>query len=98
MAVLERKLGQPGGLVLCSGIIQRLEFVPEQPLRPTVRDQMMKLDQQRMILFAESQKPGARYDMVRIGIGIYGLAPSPALAGARPSCSTIRRPPTRASS
>jgi alanine racemase len=26
--------------------------------------------------------PGARYDMVRIGIGIYGLAPSPALAGA----------------
>ncbi len=26
--------------------------------------------------------PGARYDMVRIGIGIYGIAPSPALAGA----------------
>jgi alanine racemase len=26
--------------------------------------------------------PGARYDMVRIGIGIYGLAPSAALAGA----------------
>ncbi|MDQ1455957.1 MAG: alanine racemase [Actinomycetota bacterium] len=26
--------------------------------------------------------PDARYDMVRIGIGIYGLAPSPALAGA----------------
>ncbi len=26
--------------------------------------------------------PGARYDMVRIGIGIYGLAPSPVLAGA----------------
>ena len=26
--------------------------------------------------------PGARYDMVRIGIGVYGLAPSPALAGA----------------
>jgi alanine racemase len=26
--------------------------------------------------------PGARYDMVRSGIGIYGLAPSPALAGA----------------
>jgi alanine racemase len=25
--------------------------------------------------------PGARYDMVRAGIGIYGLAPSPALAG-----------------
>src|SRR5882724_12993634 len=57
MAVLERKLGQPGGLVPYSGIIERREFVPEQPLRPTVRDQMMKLDQQRMILFAESQKP-----------------------------------------
>jgi len=26
--------------------------------------------------------PGARHDLVRIGIGIYGLAPSPALAGA----------------
>jgi alanine racemase len=26
--------------------------------------------------------PGARYDMVRIGIGIYGIAPSAALAGA----------------
>jgi len=26
--------------------------------------------------------PDARYDMVRIGIGIYGLAPAPALAGA----------------
>jgi alanine racemase len=26
--------------------------------------------------------PGARYDMVRVGIGIYGIAPSPALAGA----------------
>ena len=25
--------------------------------------------------------PSARYDMVRVGIGIYGLAPSPALAG-----------------
>jgi alanine racemase len=26
--------------------------------------------------------PGARYDMVRAGIGIYGIAPAPALAGA----------------
>lgn len=26
--------------------------------------------------------PGARYDMVRVGIGIYGLAPAPALAAA----------------
>ena len=26
-------------------------------------------------------RPGARYDMVRIGIGIYGVAPAPALAG-----------------
>ncbi len=26
-------------------------------------------------------RPGTRYDMVRVGIGIYGLAPSPALAG-----------------
>jgi alanine racemase len=26
--------------------------------------------------------PGARYDMVRVGIGIYGIAPSPALASA----------------
>jgi alanine racemase len=25
--------------------------------------------------------PGARYDMVRVGIGIYGIAPAPALAG-----------------
>ena len=25
--------------------------------------------------------PGARYDMVRVGIGIYGIAPSAALAG-----------------
>jgi alanine racemase len=25
--------------------------------------------------------PGARYDMVRVGIGIYGIAPAPAMAG-----------------
>src|SRR5947207_7681049 len=42
MAVLDRKLRQPGGLVLCSSTIERIEFVPEHPLRPTVRYQMMK--------------------------------------------------------
>ena len=26
--------------------------------------------------------PAARYDMVRVGIGVYGIAPAPALAGA----------------
>jgi alanine racemase len=29
-------------------------------------------------------RPGARYDMVRAGIGVYGVAPSPALAGQVP--------------
>jgi alanine racemase len=28
--------------------------------------------------------PGARYDMVRVGIGVYGISPAPALAGAVP--------------
>jgi len=38
--------------------------------------------------------PGARYDMVRAGIGIYGIAPAPALAGAvdlRPALSVKAR-------
>ena len=38
--------------------IERLELFPEQPLRPSVRDEVMKLDHQRMIVFVKPKQLG----------------------------------------
>ena len=51
--------------------IERLDLLPEQPLRPSVIDEMMKLDHQRMIVVVELQQLGAQQGL---RLDIQGLA------------------------
>ena len=55
MPVLDRKLGQLGGVPFTGGI-ERLELFPEQPLRPSVCDKVMKFDHERMIVLVKPQQ------------------------------------------
>src|SRR5262249_59218478 len=58
MPVLDGKVGQLAAGAIEAGPIERLELFPEQPLRPSVRDKVMKLDHQRMVAFVQPQQPG----------------------------------------
>src|SRR5690349_23103854 len=53
MAVLGRDCGKSGGGRADARRINPLEFFPEQPLRPSIRDKVMELDQERVVVFAE---------------------------------------------
>ena len=50
--------GSPAGGPVRSGPIKRLELLPEQPLRPSVGDKVMKLDHQRMVVVHRAAAAG----------------------------------------
>ena len=50
-----RKFGQFAGS-RALGSIERFELFPEQPLRPSIRDQVMRLDDEHMIVLAKPQQ------------------------------------------
>src|ERR1700730_17098795 len=53
MPVLDGKLRQFGGDPILGSRIERLKFFPEQPLRPSIRDEVMKIDHQLMVILFE---------------------------------------------
>ena len=55
MPVLCAKLGHSGGCPLYAAHVERLELFPEQSLRPSVRDKLMKLDHKRVVVFTKPQ-------------------------------------------
>jgi len=60
VSVLDGKLRQLGGDAVQASPIERLEFFPEQPLRPSVRDEVMSRDHQCMIVFVKPQQLGSQ--------------------------------------
>ena len=54
--ILLRQLVEAARLPVAIAIVESFELVEEQPVRPTIGDQMMQLDQEDMLLITELQK------------------------------------------
>src|ERR1700691_700671 len=55
MAVLDGKLGKSCWDPIQASRIEGLEFFPEQPMRPSVRNQVVKFYHQRMVVFVKTE-------------------------------------------
>src|SRR5439155_25553033 len=56
MPVLDRQLRQSAASSVEARSVKRLDLFPEQPLRPPIRDKMMKQDNQCMVVFVKLQQ------------------------------------------